>query len=207
MDKSTQLDDIITRLKTSKNPQDTKRIYHDWAATYNQDLDYFGYMAPQIGVSLFDEVFDNRAGLVFDAGCGTGLCGQALTERGYQRLHGGDFSPTMMAQAEKTGCYEKLIEIDLSQTLPLNNATYDGVICMGVYNPRLDQTFLPELLRILKPNGILAISCRPDYFDSNLHPQLNAYAKANRLIIEKISQQAYMVGQQVDASYVVLRKR
>ena len=57
MGKSEQLNDIIARLKASTDGQQIKQIYRDWSATYNQDLDYFGYMAPQVGVALFDEVF------------------------------------------------------------------------------------------------------------------------------------------------------
>ena len=207
MGKSEQLNDIIARLKASKDLEEIKEIYRDWAVTYNQDLSFFGYMAPQVGVGLFDEVLANQAGLVFDAACGTGLCGQALAERGYQRIHGGDFSPEMMAEARKTGHYERLFEIDLTQPLPIADATYDGITCMGAYNPRFNATFLPELLRILKPNGVLAVSCRPDYFDNDLYPQAQAGVAAGRFTIERMSRQPYMTGQQVDAGYLVLRKR
>lgn len=87
MKKSEQLNNIIARLKSSRNGEEVKQIYREWSATYNQDLEYFAYMAPQIGVALFDNALSNSNDLIFDAGCGTGLCGQALAERGYKRHH------------------------------------------------------------------------------------------------------------------------
>ncbi|RAH39706.1 uncharacterized protein BO95DRAFT_469476 [Aspergillus brunneoviolaceus CBS 621.78] len=61
--------------------------------------------------------------VVLDAGCGTGLVGQALATAGgaasssissIAAIDGIDFSPAMLAMARKTGVYRNLIRGDLT---------------------------------------------------------------------------------------------
>ncbi len=206
MDKADLLNDIIARLKASRDAEEVRQIYRDWSASYDEDLAGFGYVAPQIGAEIFDQAFVRQDGLIFDAGCGTGLSGQALAERGYTRLHGGDFSPDMLAQARKSGHYQKLIEVDFRYPLDLTTARYDGVTCFGVYKSTFKEYFLQELIRLTKPGGIVCLSCRFDYFEDDLLLQAQAQKRIGALTIESIDTKPYMTGQQANAAYIVLRK-
>lgn len=201
-----RLNGIIGLLTKSKSAEEIKQAYRDWAQSYDQDLEFFGYVAPQIGVELFHKAFGNRAGLVLDAGCGTGLCGQALRKQGYQHIHGADFSPDMLAEAQKTQCYEKLMEADFRNPLDLADQTYEGILSIGVYKSFIGSTFLPELIRVLQAGGILCMSCRLDYFENDLQRQIEAQEKAQTLVIESLTTQPYMKGQGAEALYLVLKK-
>ncbi len=206
MKKSNQLNNIITRLKGSTDAEETQQIYKEWSVSYNQDLDFFGYVAPQIGVEIFHQAVTKVDGLVFDAGCGTGLCGRVLAEKGYPHIHGADFSEAMRAEAQKTGHYEKLMDIDFRFPLKIAEAAYNGVICFGVYGPALQSHFLTELIRITKTNGIICLSCRFDYFDDDLLLQAKAQEKAGLITIKSIDKKPYMTGQQAEAAYMALQK-
>ena len=207
MEQETRLNEIIALITQSNRAEEIKQAYRDWADSYDQDLEFFGYVAPQLGVDLFHHAFGNPKGLILDAGCGTGLCGKALAERGYQRIHGADFSPEMLAQAQKTNHYEKLMEADFRHRLDLPQQTYDGVVSIGVYKTFIGEKFLQELLRIVKPAGILCMSCRLDYFEGDFQRQIQAQAKAQALSVQSITTQPYMKGQGAEAIYVVLQRK
>lgn len=207
MEKEARLNKIIDLVVKSDDADEIKHAYRDWVDSYDQDLEFFGYVAPQIGVELFHQALGNPKGLILDAGCGTGLCGKALAAQGYQQIHGADFSPDMLAKAQKTKHYEKLLEADFRQPLDLADQTYDGIVSIGVYKPFIGEKFLKELIRIVKPGGILSMSCRLDYFENDLELQIQAQEKAQALSIQSITTQPYMKGQGADAVYVVLEKK
>ncbi len=206
-DNSEQMNAIIGRLLKTNDAEETKQIYKDWSESYNEDLAGFGYVAPQTCVTLLDETLSNRDGLILDAGCGTGLCGQLLAERGYTRIHGADFSPDMLAKAQATSHYQQLTEADFYQPLSIESALYDGAICCGVYKSIFKEHFFTELIRITKPGGVICLSCRFNYFDSDLLLQAQAQEETGAITIEKITKQPYMTGQDADAAYIVFRKK
>ena len=75
----------------SRNSKDVAQYYDDWAADYEKTVADWRYEAPgQVAQML-------RAGLsaesvILDAGCGTGLVGQALNEAGFKAIDGIDVS-------------------------------------------------------------------------------------------------------------------
>ena len=72
MAKSERLEAIIGRLVAAYDPDDIQSAYADWADSYEQDLDFYGYLAPQTGTELFHAALPNLSATVLDAGCGTG---------------------------------------------------------------------------------------------------------------------------------------
>jgi len=64
-------------------------------------------------------------GEILDAGCGTGLVGVALAERGARSIDGVDLSPGMIAKAKETGVYRRLAPADLSRPLLLIHGLAD----------------------------------------------------------------------------------
>lgn len=206
MEHSERLNDIIGRIIAAKDASTIQQAYKEWAKTYDNDLAGFGYVAPQTGAALFDAALNMPDGLVFDAGCGTGLVGQALAERGYRWIEGADFSADMLTQATQSNYYTKLAQLDFRCPLPFPNSTYDGIICIGVYRSYIGDIFLGELIRILKPNGIITISSRFEYFDSDLLLQAQTHEQSGAITIQSITRQPYITGQSVDAAYLVLKK-
>ena len=85
----------------------------------------WGYSTPTRVVECLCQY--GPAGL--DAGCGTGLVGEALAGAGKWKRH--RFSRAMLAQAT-TRC-RQLHCLDMDETLPLADGCYDGVTCVGAF--------------------------------------------------------------------------
>ena len=102
-DKLQKTIESLQRKFQDDSPEAVRQVYDDWAQTYDEDLDTLGYVAPQNAVALLADLLPDRESLILDAGCGTGLVGAYLQQAGYGRLHGSDYSPEMLAEAEKRG--------------------------------------------------------------------------------------------------------
>jgi len=200
-----QLDSLINRLVHATDPDEVKGLYRQWAATYDTDLDAFGYVAPQVGTALFTQLIPEQNTIIHDAGCGTGLVGKLLANLGYKHIDGSDFSTDMLDQARDTNCYQLLQQADYSQQVDLPENSYDGVISIGVYTKRFRQHFLPQMLRIIKPGGYLVFSCRPVYFEevASLVMQLH---NDEKISWSAVQHDDYMIGQGARAFYVSLKK-
>ena len=77
------LNDIINRLVASTDNIETRDIYADWAESYDNDLEGYGYVAPQTGVALLAGLLPEKTAKIADIGCGTGRVGQLLADMGY----------------------------------------------------------------------------------------------------------------------------
>ncbi len=207
MGKSEQLDAIINQLVHATDPEEIQAAYAAWADSYEQDLGFYGYLAPQIGAQHLADALPDKAARILDAGCGTGLVGVALAERGYSDIDGVDFSAEMLEKAKSTEIYRGVFSADFYQPLPqFSDNSYDAIILIGVYYTALKQYLVPELLRIVKPGGIIVISSRLQYYASDLQLQAQQFETDGVATILKESQQTYMAGQDADAVYLVLQK-
>jgi len=206
MEQSKRLNKIIDTLVNSNDEQETQQAYKDWSSTYDDDLEGFGYVAPQTGVELFHTAVDGRTNLkIFDAGCGTGRVGQLLHAKGYRHIHGADFSPEMLAKAKALDVYETLSERNFREPLPIPDNQYDGILCIGVYSSFIGEPFIRELVRIGKPKATLVLSCRPVHYDGDLENHIAALAKEGKVVVQAHETRPYMTGQNAIAHYLVLR--
>ena len=87
----------------SKDNEELAARYDEWATDYDADLDRdFAWN----GHVLAAEALMKYAALdvsVIDVGCGTGLCGSELQQRGYAQIDGFDLSEGMLALASSWG--------------------------------------------------------------------------------------------------------
>lgn len=67
---------------------------------------------------------------LLDLGCGSGLSGELLSERGHSWV-GVDLSPSMLAVARETGCEGELLVGDIGQGLPFRPGSFDGAISIS----------------------------------------------------------------------------
>ncbi len=97
---------------------------------------------------------------VLDAGCGSGLYGELLLERG-ARVTGIDQSEQMLAHARRrlAGRDVELRVADLRQPLPFADGSFDAVVSALVLHYVRDwSTPLAEFRRVLRPSGWLQFS-------------------------------------------------
>ena len=111
---------------------DSREIYEDWALTYEENLqEDYGYIAPSIAVDEFVKHCEDRDPRILDLACGTGLVGKELFARGFRTIDGLDYSPGMLAEADKKGIYGNLLVGDMTKPLVLDGASYDAAIAVG----------------------------------------------------------------------------
>ncbi|KAI7645633.1 hypothetical protein KC319_g11971 [Hortaea werneckii] len=109
---------FISRVYASKSTDETQKAYDEWAAIYDKDMVDAEYESPAIVASEVIK-YAGADGKILDAGCGTGLVGIQLSKLGAKAVDGNDLSPGMLEIARKTGAYQDLNAVDLSQKLDI----------------------------------------------------------------------------------------
>jgi len=112
-------------------------------------------------VAQVSHVLERPGTRVLDICCGTGDLMLALRKRSRGAVYGSDFCHPMLVAArqkiERRGVHSPLFEADALE-LPLADASLDLVtLAFGFRNLANYQRGLEQLLRILKPGGLLAI--------------------------------------------------
>jgi predicted TPR repeat methyltransferase len=106
------------------------RTHFDLAADgFDSNLAQLGYRAPEAVAAALTHLGPAPLKRLLDAGCGTGLCGPQVRAR-CEHLTGVDLSAAMLAQAAQRGCYDELVQAELTAFLHISAATFDAVICV-----------------------------------------------------------------------------
>lgn len=177
--KNESFDAIKEALTLSGNPDKIQKYYDKWSFTYDRDVSSEEYIGPEYIVNYLTTLkSDNGLKLVdgsnknieiLDAGCGTGLVGIVLKEKGYQKVDGFDLSEGMVEKARTTGAYNFLNSgIDMTKkNEAYEDNQYDATVCCGVFTTgHIPPTALLELIRITKPGGWVVVSTRKSYYES-----------------------------------------
>jgi predicted TPR repeat methyltransferase len=153
---------IHNRVLNAKSREDLATAYDEWAELYDQDLvGEMGYVAPALACQLLLGHLEEKHAKILDAGCGTGLVGSYLFQRGYHNLEGFDYSGKMLAQAEKKGVYKLLYQGDLTRPLDLPDNDYAAIISVGTFTcGHIGPEAFDELIRITRPGGYLCFTVR-----------------------------------------------
>lgn len=158
-----------------KTPEDNKRLYAKWAATYDSSfVDAKQYRYPKAISEVFDEVVSDGVVRVVDIGTGTGLTGMYLSRlRPNVVLDGMDISPEMLGQAklkqrtDSSPVYRAVYEQDLTHSVINENAPYEALISSGTFtHGHLGPECLRNLLPLLANNGWLVVGVNNEHFES-----------------------------------------
>ena len=171
-----------------KTPEDNKKLYAKWAASYESDfVTNQGYKHPQV----IAEIFHNQlpeVKKVIDIGTGTGLVGKYL--KGHRPeiiIDGIDISPEMLAEAAKKEVYRNLYEQDL--TLPVINtdAPYDALVTIGTFtHGHLGIEVLDNLIPLVKTDGYYVIAVNEAYFHEHNFLEKILTKKLNLIHMDKV---------------------
>ena len=142
-------------------------FYGQWAGEYDNRMEeVLGYVAPRLMAGYLSEHLPDKGAQILDAGCGTGLTSDYLSRLGFGIFDGIDLNLTMLEHAEKRGIYRRLIHADLTQTLPVDSDSFDAVISSGTFTlGHVGAEPIPELLRVLRPGGLLGCSIHKDIWE------------------------------------------
>lgn len=137
--------------------------YDDWAATYDATLESWNYRTPSDSAEMLLPHL-TRGARVLDVGCGTGLFGQALQERGAFHLTGLDISVQSIRKARERGIYAEIVAHNLqSLPLPIEEDSMDAAACVGVLTYIDDAAaLLRDICRCLRPGGLVTFTQRTD---------------------------------------------
>lgn len=147
------------QLWTRHSIDETKRIYADWAETYDKDVTEWGYATPSRIAMALRLSGANPDKPLLDFGCGTGLGGLALKSAGFTQIDGTDISPEMLAKARARGIYQHLWESAPGDMGHVKRGQYPiivatGVISLGAAPPET----LDMLINVVPSGGLLAFS-------------------------------------------------
>lgn len=103
-----------------------------------------------------------EGGQILDVGCGPGIYAEVCIGQGF-RYQGIDISERMIHEAQKRfgGLPGVEFTVGSMQHLVFPSNHFDGLLCLGAleYVPEQErESYLRELIRVVKPNGILIFS-------------------------------------------------
>lgn len=158
---------MLEKIYQAKSNAEMMDVYRQWAADYDKEtVDTIGYVAHIASAEALARVLDDRDAAILDAGCGTGLVGMALVQRGFHNLDALDFSKEMLAESRRKHIYGQLFHADMNQPLAIESDCYDAVICVGSFSYcHVQATALDELVRITKPGGFICFTIREGAFE------------------------------------------
>ena len=123
-------------------------------------------MSQPLSVQIFQEYKKDNSARIIDVGCGTGLVGVELKNRGFTNFDGIDISKEMIDIAKQRG-YSKLSVGSLNSSLPFENNVYDAAFCVGVFtHGHVGSERLEELVRIVKSGGIICFTINEGVYES-----------------------------------------
>ena len=152
-----------------KAPEDSVRLYRDWATTYDEEFaGAMGYVYPREVARVFRDHTAPGDTPVLDIGAGTGLLGAELTDLTPGLIADGiDISAEMLGVAGAKGLYRNRITADLTAGLDIPDGTYGALISSGTFtHGHVGPVALEELLRVARAGALFCLGINLPIFDS-----------------------------------------
>ena len=194
-------------LTHSDNDEDLQVVYKEWATAYDHDNDnLLGTVSQPLSVQIFQEYIKDKSLRIIDVGCGTGLVGVELEKGGFSNFDGIDISQEMIDIAKQRG-YAQLFIGSLNVSLPCENNEYDAALCVGVFtHGHVCSNRLDELVRIVKPGGIVCFTVNEGVYDSyGFDSKIKNLESTNIWEILEIRKGDYMTKKNIKGIYCVVK--
>ncbi|KAJ8048732.1 Methyltransferase-like protein 27 [Holothuria leucospilota] len=183
--------EVLDHIKNSKDVSinSIKEMYDSWVPTYDEDLRKHNYRYPAKASEIISEHFSDKNVSILDCGAGTGLVGVELYRLGFKNIAAVDISSKSLAAAEKKGVYKKLVCAEVGKgTLPFDDKCFDAVMCSASFMPtHIRPECLPELVRIVKPGGIIVVLMAQRYIEVVAGDE-ECFCKYYQLEFEEVTQ-------------------
>lgn len=151
----------------ARAPEEVAAAYDQWAESYDAEMAQAGYRHPSIGLALLARHLPRGAAPLLDAGVGTGLAGPWYGILGWPEVWGVDISEGMLAVAARKGAYARLSRAVLGERLDFADGLFAGIISTGVFTTgHVGAEALPELVRILRPGGVMVLTVKGTLWDT-----------------------------------------
>ncbi len=148
---------FLDKAYSARDAASTRRLYDDWAASYEAEVGENGYATPARCAAALKAQVDDLTAPILDFGCGTGLSGLALKLAGFSTIDGVDLSPEMLDGARSKQVYRNLDQIDADAALP--RTSYTAIAAIGVIGAGAAPiSVLHTLMRALPKGGKLVFS-------------------------------------------------
>ncbi|XP_071476624.1 methyltransferase-like protein 27 [Diadema antillarum] len=152
-------------------PEKLTKLYDDWAeeGSYDKIHEDAGYKGPTAVARKLDTLLgDKKNARILDAGAGTGLVGEELCKSGFTNICAVDPSQKLLDVCKSKGCYTELIKSFIGPTpLLLKDDSFDAAVSSGAFLAgHCDGSSLKELVRLVKPGGLIVIAMRHTHFEN-----------------------------------------
>lgn len=138
---------------------DTRALYDDWAASYDEEVVENGYVTPARIARALAAHTRNMDAPILDFGCGTGISGAALVQAGFTAIDGADISVEMLKGAREKGVYRETWQIEPGAPLPVTPGYYAAITAIGVIGSGAAPiSVFDTILAALASGGLFALS-------------------------------------------------
>jgi len=194
-------------LSASQNEEELLDVYKKWASIYDKDNDdLLGTVSQPNSVQIFQKYIVEKNQKIIDVGCGTGLVGLELQKLGYTNFDGIDISKDMIDIAIDRG-YQTLFMGNLNASLPIESASYDAALCVGVFtHGHVGSSRLKELSRIVKSDGLVCFTVNEDVYEPyGFDKEIQKLEVENVWKILELRKQDYMTKKNIKGFYCVAK--
>jgi len=203
------LETLLQQARDSKDSAGCMKLYDQWAATYNSEVNGKEYVAPLLAAKEALKIPGAASGTILDAGCGTGLVAEALKAGGAKTVDGMDLSVPMLKLAEETGAYRSVFKADMNNKLSLNDDIYDVITCVGTFTSGHvgPSPGLSELVRITKKGGTVISTILEDiWVPGGFKAEVEKIEKSGAAKVVSFDSLDYVKGRGDKAKFLILQK-
>jgi predicted TPR repeat methyltransferase len=199
-------DTLDTKLWKPRSVSETRKVYQDWAATYDDDVIGSGYATPA-RLAAIAAKYCARDLPLLDFGCGTGLSGAALFAAGFATIDGTDLTPEMLDIAQGKMIYRTLWQGN-GDAIAVTRGDYatitaTGVVSLGAAPPET----LGTLLDCLATGGHLALSFNdPTLADPRYVAALDGVMNDGRAMLVAREHGPHLTGKGMGSDVILLRR-
>jgi len=169
--------------------------YDKWSDLWDQHMEVVSYASYKVVVESWRNCHESLDSSikhkVFDAGCGTGLIGVALSEIPSFKdieLYGGDYSAKMLEATRSKNLYTDVQFVNLKEKLPYGPHFFDSALSSGVFAPgHCGPECIPNIMEVLKPGCVFIITVRKDWYLETVQGEFEKQIQGcNSTLVEKI---------------------